>query len=151
MGYIDSNLLSGEEVIYTARIHWFTFAPGALLVAVGALMSINAPEAGAPVGSYFIAFGVLAIVNAAIAQRTAEMAITNRRVITKTGLISRKTVELNHSKVESFNINQGIMGRIFDFGTVEIRGTGGGHSTIKTIADPLTFRHVAMNASDEAK
>jgi hypothetical protein len=44
------------------------------------------------------------------------------------------------SKIESVAVYQGMMGRLFNYGTVEIRGTGGSAESFATIAAPLQFR-----------
>src|SRR5260221_8467937 len=72
---------------------------------------------------------------------TTELAITDRRVIFKTGLFRRHTMEMNVSKVESVDVDQSVFGRILGFGTVTIRGTGGGIEPMRNIADPITFRN----------
>jgi uncharacterized membrane protein YdbT with pleckstrin-like domain len=69
-----------------------------------------------------------------------EFAITNRRLIIKTGLISRKTFEMNLSKIESVNIDQTLLGRILGYGTIMIVGSGGTRETFPNIKKPLEFR-----------
>ena len=69
-----------------------------------------------------------------------EFAVTNKRVIVKTGLISRRTLEMNLSKIESVNVDQSIMGRILGYGTITIIGTGGTRESFPKIAEPLLFR-----------
>ncbi|PKP13316.1 MAG: hypothetical protein CVU08_05870 [Bacteroidetes bacterium HGW-Bacteroidetes-3] len=71
---------------------------------------------------------------------TDEFAITNKRVIIKTGLISRKTFEMNHSKIESVNVDQSILGRILGYGTIRIVGSGGTKEVFPNISKPLLFR-----------
>jgi len=77
---------------------------------------------------------------ALIQRRTTELAITNRRVIAKVGLISRKTWEINATKVEGVEVDQSIFGRIFGYGTVSVKGTGGGIAPLRNIDDPVEFR-----------
>jgi len=64
---------------------------------------------------------------------SSEFAITNKRVIIKVGLISRKTLEMNLSKIESVNVDQSILGRILRYGTLTVIGTGGTRETFTTI------------------
>ena len=67
--------------------------------------------------------------------------MTNLRIVHKTGFISRKTFEMSLDKVESVDVNQSILGRLFDYGDVTIMGVGEGKETITTIASPLAFRN----------
>jgi len=75
-----------------------------------------------------------------IRQMTSEFVITNKRVIMKTGFISRKTFEMNLQKIESVNVDQSFWGRLMGFGTVSIIGTGGSRESFADIANPLLFR-----------
>ncbi len=68
---------------------------------------------------------------------TTEFAVTNKRVIAKTGLIQRNSLDLRLPKIESVEINQGILGRLLGFGTITITGSGGTHQGFKGIADPI--------------
>ena len=68
--------------------------------------------------------------------------MTNQRVIAKVGLIRRNTVELRIDKVESLGIHQGILGRIFNYGSIVIKGTGGTNTPIPNIKAPMQFRSI---------
>lgn len=153
MGYVDNNLIVGESVVYKAKIHWFIFVPGFLLLALGIYISPMDTETGTgPIFGFFaIVISIVLLVKAIILKKTTELAITTKRVIAKVGLIRRNTVELNHSKVESFNIDQSILGRIFGFGTLTINGTGGGKTPIPNIDSPLDFRREAMETIDASQ
>ena len=112
--YVQQNLSAGEQVVHEAKLHWIIF------VSLKALLTL------------FIA--------PLIAVSTSEFAITNKRVIIKVGLISRRTLEMNLTKIESVNINQGMLGRLLGYGTIVVVGTGGTKEPFASIADPLTFR-----------
>ena len=70
--------------------------------------------------------------------------MTDRRVIYKTGLVQRETTEINMAKIESVDVSQSILGRVFDFGTLTIRGTGETIEALRNIASPLQFRNAIM-------
>ena len=123
MGYVEDNLMAGEQVVHRARLHWTTF------VSLKALLTL------------FIA--------PLVARATSEFAVTNRRVIIKVGLVSRKTVELNLEKVESIGVDQTVLGRILGYGSIVVVGTGGTREPFRGIADPMAFRR-AVNAATEA-
>lgn len=146
MGYIDKNLMTGEDIIYKANIHWFIFVPGVVIFAIGIyLFTLDVEGGTGPVlGFIAILIAIFSLIKALITKITIELAVTSKRVIAKVGLIRRNTVELNHSKVESFNIDQSVFGRIFGFGTIIVNGTGGGKTPIPSIDSPLDFRREAM-------
>ncbi len=147
MGYVSNNLMPGEKVVHAGKVHWFIFVPGITLFLVAIwLFTVATNEGIGPIfGVFALLFAIASLIKALVFKISTELSITSKRVIAKVGFISRKTIELNLNKVESFNIDQSIFGRIFGFGTVVICGTGGGKTPIPTIDDPLEFRRQAMN------
>ena len=147
MGYIDENLATGENVIQRARLHWIIYVwPG--IWTLYAIVGITTPTS-APGFVLFITFlaiftGTMAVLN----YITSEFAITDRRLIAKTGIISRKSVELLLTKVESIQVDQPVIGRLLGYGTVTVVGTGGGRTPFRRIADPMTFRAEAQRLLD---
>ena len=89
----------------------------------------------------FLLFAVTTSFRAFVRRATTELAITNHRVIYKAGLFGRHTIEMSLSKVESVDVDQSILGRIFGYGTVVVRGTGGSLEPIRNVSDPLVFRN----------
>src|SRR6185369_8645403 len=87
-----------------------------------------------------IAIGAILIVIAVVGRLTTELVLTDRRIITKRGLISRDTLEMNLAKVESVRVNQGLMGRLLNYGDVTVVGTGASPEPLRGIADPLELR-----------
>jgi uncharacterized membrane protein YdbT with pleckstrin-like domain len=79
-----------------------------------------------------------------------EIAVTDRRVIYKKGLIRRETNEMNMDKVESVQIDQSILGRMLDYGNVRILGTGEGLETLRTIASPIELRNSITGTTHKA-
>lgn len=150
MSYVDENLMRDETVVYKAQIHWFIFLPGTVVFAVGFLMMMAGSDGGMGVfGVLVCLIGVIMEIRAAITKATTELAVTSKRVIAKVGLIRRATMELNHSKVESLNVNQGIFGRLFGYGTIVVNGTGGGATPVPGIDHPMEFRRNAMQTMDD--
>ncbi|WP_406663159.1 PH domain-containing protein [Gallaecimonas sp. GXIMD1310] len=149
MSYVENNLMRDEKVVYKANIHWFVFVPGIALFVISMILFAGSSESGAPFFGFMILIvAIISLIKALILKTTTELAITTKRVIAKVGLIRRNTVELNHSKVESFNVDQSIFGRVFGFGTLFVNGTGGGKTPIPSIDDPLEFRRNAMETID---
>ena len=138
MGYIDQNLTKNEEIIKTAKLHWFIYVRGGLVLLLGLIYSL--PQETQGMGSFLITLGLTLLVLAFISVKTTELAVTSKRVIAKYGLISRQTIELNLNKIEGLDVNQGIFGRIFNYGNIIVGGVGGKKSPIKYISNPLEFR-----------
>ena len=152
MSYIEKNLLPGEHIAYSGKLHWFIFAPAIfwLFVAVvtGVLLRNSHPFSA--ISAVFALYSFYALMKALIVRWSTELAVTSKRIIFKEGLITRRTMEFNHSKIESLREEQGIMGRIFDYGSLVIEGTGGGKEYLKNIDAPLEFKKQAQYAADQA-
>ena len=150
MKYVQRVLQPGETVTHIAHLHWLIFlrAIGLLALAAVFLLGEAIYHPGEPiiataivvVACFFALMALGSAFQAWIRRITTEFAVTDRRVIYKTGLFSRHTLEMNRSKVESVDVDQPLLGRIFGYGTVVLRGTGSTFEPIYHIADPLTFR-----------
>jgi uncharacterized membrane protein YdbT with pleckstrin-like domain len=138
--YVDSNLMPGEQVVYRTRVHGIVFVPPAVMILLG-IGLFMIPLAGLLV----LLLGVVMLIGAWIRQWTSEFAVTNRRVIIKVGLISRQTIEINMSKVESVEVRQGILARLLNYGTIVVVGTGGTKEPFDMIDDPLAFRRAVQS------
>jgi uncharacterized membrane protein YdbT with pleckstrin-like domain len=133
--YAKHNLLSGEEILYQAKFHWFIYAPATFFFLMIPFFPFETFYTGT-----LVVLGLGAFIRFFILKLSTEFVVTNQRVIVKTGLISRNTVELNHRNVESVRLDQGIIGRILGYGSLTLLGTGAGLSPIPYIDDPLEFR-----------
>jgi membrane protein YdbS with pleckstrin-like domain len=144
--YVETVLAPGERIIHRAAIsHWryaLSYLAGLLLVAAAlAAWVYGRREPPWPaVEAAAAAAGILVILIALVRRSTVELALTDRRIIAKSGLVARNTVEMNLSKVESLHVNQGLMGRLLDYGDVTVVGTGSSLEPLRGIADPLELR-----------
>ncbi len=136
MGYVEKNLLQGETVVYRASLHLIIF----LAPAVAALLSLLSLWVSGKLAVLFLVIALLLALDRYIRLATSEFAVTNKRVLIKTGLIRRHTLELLLSKVETVGVEQGIYGRMFNYGTIIVTGTGGTRELFPVIAKPLEFR-----------
>jgi uncharacterized membrane protein YdbT with pleckstrin-like domain len=147
MSYTQSVLQPGERIILMGRLHWISYWPSMLIVVLGlALLFVLLwfGAHGATIGWAIFAVAVLFTLTFAYAAFTrwiTEFAITDRRVISKRGFIMRNTAEMNMDKVESVKVDQSVLGRMLDYGTVTVVGTGQGLEPIKDVASPIAFRN----------
>ncbi len=155
MGYVEQNLIPGENVIYRARLHWIVlFWPGVIAILfglpglallMGSLGSTSSRDgsAGGMAGMGIILLLVAAITLAGgvLARSAAQFAVTNKRVILKMGVVRRRTLEMFLNKIESVGVDQGIIGRMLGYGSIVVRGTGGSAEPFDKIYHPLEFRH----------
>ncbi len=143
MSYLDDHLLSGERIVYRARLHWTIFLTAITVVVLGVglavLLHFTAP-AYSYVGLGLAGVGLLLGIGPAIRYVTSEFAVTDKRVLGKVGFIERESDETLLSKIEAIAVDQGMIGRMLGFGTVTITGTGGTREAFSGISDPLQFR-----------
>ena len=149
MGYIEHNLVPGETVLYKTRLHWIVLVRplfvGLVLGSIGLAFVVGGWEASGKDRSYggMIFLGALLSVGASISfvggfmrKSSTEVALSNRRVLIKTGFLSRKTTEVTLSKVESVGVEESALGRMLGYGDVVVRGTGGTTESFSMIANP---------------
>lgn len=112
--YVDNNLIKDEAVIYESKYHWKIF---------------------------FTLQGLFTLfIVPALKRWSDEFVVTNKRIICKTGIFSRKTLEMNLNKIETVNVDQSIFGRLLGYGTITIIGTGGTRESFPDISDAVEFR-----------
>ena len=138
MSYIDENLLPDERVVCRAELHWIIFARAILVLVVG-LVLVFVPRIG-QAGLVVLLLGVVMLVPPFVAYRTTELGVTNKRVIVKTGLVRRRTLELLLRQVEAILVDQSLLGRVFGFGSITLTGTGGVREIFHRVRDPLELR-----------
>jgi len=112
--YVNNHLIKDESVVFETKLHWVIF------FTLKSLFTLT--------------------IAAWIERALSEFVITNRRIIIKRGFIARNSFEMNLSKIESVNVDQSVMGRILNYGSITIIGTGGTRETFHNIAKPLLFR-----------
>jgi uncharacterized membrane protein YdbT with pleckstrin-like domain len=152
MSYVARVLQPGETLLHKTKLHWFIYLPVVPFLAIFLLGAViysgtqsqadGASQAALPLALMAVgAIGTfLTWLRAWIRRVSTELAVTDRRVIFKRGLVRRHTVEMNMDKVESVDVDQSILGRIFNYGDVTVRGTGASIEPLRMIDDPLAFR-----------
>ncbi len=134
--YVEGALIKDERLVHIGHISlwslWHLIAAGVILL----------PAFGV---------GLIFLVIAYVRYKSVELAVTTKRVIVKHGFVSRQTVEMNLSKVESVQVEQSVIGRLCNFGTLIVSGTGASHAPLSGIADPMGFRKAFIEAQDGGK
>lgn len=150
MGYIARILGENERIRYRGKLHWSIYLPAILALVLAVAVAAFAPtlrEGSAAVYWAAIILAGAAVVLAGRAwfeQWITQIVVTDRRVIYKRGFIRRHSAEMNMDKIESVIIDQSILGRILDYGTVHIRGVGVGIEQLRRIDSPLDLRNAIV-------
>ena len=134
--YVEGALVKDERLVHEGHISlwsmWHLIVFGVILI----------PAVG---------IGLILLGIAYVRYKSTELAVTTKRVIVKHGFVRRQTVEINLNKVESIQVDQGVLGRIFNFGTLVISGTGTSHAPITGISAPMAFRKAFIEAQEGGK
>jgi uncharacterized membrane protein YdbT with pleckstrin-like domain len=132
MSYIEESLSNGEKIEALFRLHWFAWVPMWLWLILG-----------------LVTFGLtwLIAVYELLRLRCTEQGVTNKRVVLKKGIVSRKSEEMKVTSIETVEIDQGIWGRIFGFGTIKVTGRGISDVIFKSLDDPMAAKRQIESVS----
>lgn len=154
MGYVDKNLMAGEEVLLRPRYHPVRFVPGALVILLGVLVALGsmmlpqgAASSGALVagGAVLVLVGLLAVALRAFVDSFDEFAITSLRIIRKTGFLTRTVSQIPLDKVQDLHLVATLWGRWLSYGNVEVESAGkDGPVVFRRIQNPEAFRNAAF-------
>lgn len=154
MSYVRNNLMPNEKILFSAHVHPAVLLSSLSPLTMGTVFLICALGMGRAdrpafgllaalllliAGGAFVC-SVLLGIRALIILLTTEFAVTNRRVIAKRGLVRRHTLEILLPKMESISVHQDVLGRLLNFGTVTVTGTGGTKESFRAIARPVEVR-----------
>jgi uncharacterized membrane protein YdbT with pleckstrin-like domain len=152
LSYIDRNLIAGERIVYRTRLHWLVLLPPLLIILVVLLplcwylaQGENRSLAWIP-----LLLAVLILLPAIIKRRSSDFAVTNKRVMMKSGVFTTHSVELLLNKIEAIGVDQSFIGRLFGYGNIVVTGSGGTHEAFSNIQGPLEFRRAVQSVSDPA-
>jgi len=148
MSYVEQNLLPGEKLLHRGELHWIIYAPGfVFLITAAAFYFVTRNNLSAVLAL----LGLLMLAKSNIQRQNTEFAVTNRRVIVKTGWFAREALDMALDRIESVLLEQTFWGRMLDYGTLIVHGTGGGSEALSSVQDPLSFRKTALAAIEDYK
>ena len=152
MSYARSVLQPGETIIAAGRLHWIIYGWAIAFFVAGIVLLVLEhglmPQQDMLITFTTVVFGALSLsffLYGWFIRWITEFAVTDRRVIFKRGFIWRETEEMNMDKVETVDIDQTILGRILDYGSIRITGTGGTNNiVVRRIAAPFKLRNAII-------
>jgi hypothetical protein len=155
MSYTDRSSRPEERLVCRERLHFIIYVPSLAGIFLGVLLILLGLNNAFSVPPMFLwGFGLLVLIagigsllDRSIERWMTEIAVTSERIVYKTGLIRRDTIEMNLHQVESVVVHQSISGRLFGFGTIVIRGTGQGIQPLHKIGHPLQLRRSILEAA----
>ena len=163
--YIQRSLGDGEKIVARAHFPWtytvkawirFLLPLALLMVLISYAEGKPAPFATDDPLTWLIALmailtvlGFCLFVALIMLRATTEIGVTSHRFVEKTGLTSLRTNEIALHNIEGVRVNQSFAGRLFNFGTVRIEGTGVDAVTTPSIADPVAFVKAIQTAREQ--
>ena len=154
MTYIDKNLMQDEAIICHTLPHWIIFSRAGfwLLLAIlvffisamyplGHYRFLGLPQLYQLVPMILLCAAIIAFIPAFVKYKSTEFVITNKRILLKKGFVRRTTNEIILSRIESISVYQGMLGRILNYGTILISGTGGSKDPFMDLPQPAYLRN----------
>ena len=152
MAYYTKVLQPGERVLTVGRLHWSIYSHALLILLVALAILVGSFWLADPDWARFAriaaggvaVLGLLVFLGASIRRHATEIVVTDRRVIFKRGILARHTVEMNISKIETVDVEQGFGARLLGYGTVMIHGSGSGIEPLRRVGRPLALRNAIV-------
>ena len=150
MSYIDGNLLEGEHVVFRTRLHWKLLVGPALflLVTLAVPAWLYLQHSWTEWALIAPAVGLIVLLAAIVKRASSDFAVTNKRVMMKTGIFNTRSVELLLGKIEAIAVDQTLAGRMFGYGNIVVTGSGGTEEAFSDIQAPLEFRRAVQSVTD---
>jgi uncharacterized membrane protein YdbT with pleckstrin-like domain len=145
--FIEKNLANNEKIVYRAKLHWAIYLKGILMAIIGIACAIIAKSLVPLIvfGGFLLLCGLVSLISAYTRSSSSEFVVTNRRIMLKTGVLKRHFIELQLNRADGLSVDQGIMGRIMDYGSI-IVVSGGSREVFSPIAGPYEFKKQINNA-----
>lgn len=134
MAYINESLSTGEEISSLFAQHWIVRIPMVLWLLLSPFFGLTLPLA---IYEY-------------LRLRYTELGLTNKRVICKTGIISRQSEEMKLTSIETVEIDQGVIGRILGYGNIHVSGRGISDVVLRSVKDPMAVKRAIESISNPA-
>ena len=168
MSYARNLLSRGEEIVFESRQHWFAILAQTWLYVVVAVLSLavliwTSTSDSTTIMSILQIASLIALLVALVliglkvwAWRSQEYLVTTRRVIKAEGIFNKNMGDSSLEKVNDAHLSQSLLGRIFNYGTLDILTAAEEAESAKLndfemIADPIDFKIAMLNAKEQAE
>lgn len=144
MSYIENTLMDDEEMVHITRLHpiILLMPAAATSLLAGSFAIVDSIPYAQIVVAILLFASLWRLSDRLIFFLSSEFGVTSKRVLGKTGFIRRTSLDIVLGKVEAIRLSQTILGRVLNYGDIEVTGTGGTEEVLRFIPDPLAFRKV---------
>lgn len=136
MGYVDKHLMSGEKIIYQTKLNWTEYIKGFVILILGILFMAGSGT----FGGFLIFVGLFILGLTYLRISSSEFAVTDKRVLIKVGILKTQSLETMLNKIEGIHVEQGIIAKMVNSGSIVVKGTGGTNNPFSNIDKPFEFR-----------
>jgi uncharacterized membrane protein YdbT with pleckstrin-like domain len=153
MSYIQKNLMANERIVFSTKLNWTLYIKPLAIILIGILFFAQSLHSLNrfllySIGIIFLCTGGLSALLTYLKVKTFEFAVTNKRVLIKHGILRTRSFEIMMNKVEAIYVEQNVIDRIVNSGTIIIKGTGGSQNPLRNVDNPFQFR-IAVNEQIE--
>jgi uncharacterized membrane protein YdbT with pleckstrin-like domain len=153
MSYIQKNLMANERIVFSTKLNWTLYIKPLAIILIGILFFAESLDSLNrfllySIGIIFLCTGGLSALLTYFKIKTFEFAVTNKRVLIKHGILRTRSFEILMNKVEAIYVEQNVIDRIVNSGTIIIKGTGGSQNPLRNVDNPFQFR-IAVNEQIE--
>ena len=151
MSYVTRTLGAKERILYRTGYHWLYWLAANVLAAPAFAIAL----AGYPYGPREYFLGVFALValpfglTMLVRAYATEIVLTSDRFVKKHGLISYEVEEVSLDKIEEVTLAESVLGRILDYGTLHVHGTGEANILVRMVAHPVELRRRIQSARED--
>jgi uncharacterized membrane protein YdbT with pleckstrin-like domain len=159
-GYIESLLANREKIILNTHQHWFILVSAMAVEVIVILIIISlAVIAGAYLPEFALLIGAIGtillllplstLVRDVLNWMNRQYIVTNRRVIQISGILNKNVTDSALAKVTDVKMEQSALGRLFDYGDIEIlTASEFGVNLFQRIDEPIKFKTAMLNAKE---
>lgn len=152
MNSIEQSLLADEQIIYRTKKHWIIFCNPVVWAIVAVIFAFNSNPWVAIAAIAPAAAALILGIGKWLDYITSQFVLTNKRVMMREGFFTRHSTELRLATVSNMNVNQSLVGQLFNYGTVITSPFGGKEDVFTEIAGPFEFqKQVQMQLDKVAK
>lgn len=151
MSYIDNNILPDETIMFRTKksLIIFFFPIVWTIVAIFAYAYMHTSPLLSKLEWIPWVIAIILMGNVWLDYMTSEFAVTNKRVMMREGFFTRRANQVRLSTISQVNVNQSLLGQLFNFGVVSIN-TFGAFDSYSMISKPFQFQSMVNGQLDKA-
>jgi len=157
--YLKSLLGENETVLFETHQHWLVLAGEilsetvltvALVVLVSLTLFLWVPNPLVALGYLLLLFPLVSLLRDILIWSNRKYVVTSRRVIQLSGVFNKNVTDSSLEKVNDVKMNQSFLGRMFDYGDIEILTASElGANKFTHIGRPIQYKTAMINAKEK--